>query len=292
MNPYTQGQAMPGMEFFQSLLKGSGMPTGFASWMAPTMDPSELEQKITDLKAVLQWLEANARLTQATIQTLEVQRMTLSALKTMNVDLGDLASRMTEAMQAGAQAMGAAAQDTVDAGGPRADDQPEPEAAWARAPEPEADVESGPEPGAESGAESPDAASALPGVMDPMQWWNAVSQQFSQVATQALRESPWPMPAGGAAAGVAGASASSAGTSATSTSPARGSAGKPQPRKSRAEARSSRGQAASEATAKSPAQSAAKTSTRASTASGPGTARKATAAPRSAASKTRRGSRA
>ncbi len=284
MNPYTQGQAMPGMEFFQSLLKGSGMPTGFANWMAPTVDPKELEQKITDLKAVLQWLEANARLTQATIQALEVQRMTLSALKTMNVDLGDLAGRMTEAMQAGAQAMGAAASSpaggTRSAGKSRPDDPPEPA------------MEDGQELEAEPEPQAADAASALPGVMDPMQWWNAVSQQFSQVATQALRESPWPMPAGGATAGVAGASASSAGTSATSTSPARGSAGKPQPRKSRAEARSSRGQAASEATAKSPAQSAAKTSTRASTASGPGTARKATAAPRSAASKTRRGSRA
>lgn len=181
MHPYTQGQAMPGMEFFQSLLKGSGLPTGFASWMAPTMDPKELEQKITDLKAVLQWLEANAKLTQATIQTLEVQRMTLSALKTMNVDLGDLAGRMTEAMQAGAQAMGAAAAE-------------EQGSATSREPSPAA---SGAEESARAAAEDAGAEFPLPGVMDPMQWWNAVSQQFSQVATQALRESPWPMPSGG-----------------------------------------------------------------------------------------------
>ncbi|MBW4047648.1 MAG: hypothetical protein HIU89_06865 [Proteobacteria bacterium] len=195
MHPYTQGQAMPGMEFFQSLLKGSGLPTGFASWMAPTMDPKELEQKITDLKAVLQWLEANAKLTQATIQTLEVQRMTLSALKTMNVDLGDLAGRMTEAMQAGAQAMGAAAAD--DHG--RATSQEQSPAASSAEEPPRAVAE-------DAGAEFP-----LPGVMDPMQWWNAVSQQFSQVATQALRESPWPMPQGANAEPSAASAAAAAG---------------------------------------------------------------------------------
>jgi hypothetical protein len=219
MNPYTQGQAMPGMEFFKSLLKGSGMPTGFASWMAPTMDPQELEQKITDLKAVLQWLEANARLTQATIQTLEVQRMTLSALKTMNVDLGDLASRMTEAMQAGAQAMGAAAtaasgqqNNKAESAAAFASERSRGESAsrpWgaheqAQEPEPDAEAEAAgaTEQVAAGGdaAASSSAASPLPGVMDPMQWWNAVSQQFSQVATQALRENPWPMPPGVAAA--------------------------------------------------------------------------------------------
>lgn len=282
MNPYTQGQAMPGMEFFQSLLKGSGMPTGFASWMAPTMDPKELEQKITDLKAVLQWLEANARLTQATIQTLEVQRMTLSALKTMNVDLGDLASRMTEAMQAGAQTMGAAA--APSAGGAtnaeesQAEDEPEPEAVWDEEPEPESESGAAAQ---HATAESPGAASALPGVMDPMQWWNAVSQQFSQVATQALRESPWPMPPGGAAAGVAGASESP-------PSPARRSASKPVARKPKSAVRGSGGRALSKAAAKSPAKAAAKVSTQAPTQGAPSSVRKAAGAPRSAASKTRR----
>ena len=273
MNPYTQGQAMPGMEFFQSLLKGSGMPTGFANWMAPTVDPKELEQKITDLKAVLQWLEANARLTQATIQTLEVQRMTLSALKTMNVDLGDLAGRMTEAMQAGAQAMGAAASSpaggTRSAGESRSDDSPAPARAVDQEPEAE------PEP------EAAGAASALPGVMDPMQWWNAVSQQFSQVATQALRESPWPMPQGGAAAGVAGTS-----------EPAPRSASKPAARKSKAGRHGSGGPATPGATTRSrspsPAESAANASTQGRAQASPRSTRPSAAAPRPATSKTRR----
>ena len=173
MNPFAQGSAMPGMEFFQSLLKGSGMPSSVASWMAPTMDADELERKITELKAVLQWLEANARLTQATIQGLEVQRMTLSALKTMNVDLGGLAERMSDAMQAGAQAMGAAAAETAAA-------------------EPAREPTGG--PAAEPAAAAKDAPAPLSGLVDPMQWWSAVSQQFTQVATQALRDGAWPLP--------------------------------------------------------------------------------------------------
>lgn len=190
MNPYVQGHAIPGMEFFQSMLKGAGLPTGFASWMAPTMDPQELEQKITDLKAVLQWLEANARLTQATIQTLEVQRMTLAALKTMNVDLGDLAGRMAEAMQAGAQDMGAAAQRASTVG-----QSASPAAERVGSPEEDGEIPTSPAADVDSAAKAASGpASPLPGMMDPMQWWNAVSQQFSQVATQALRESPWPMP--------------------------------------------------------------------------------------------------
>lgn len=180
MNPYSQTKSVPGMEFFQSMFKGAGMPSGFASWMAPTMDPEELDQKITDLKAVLQWLEANARLTQATIQGLEVQRMTLSALKTMNVDLGNLAGRMSDAMQSGAQAMGAAVNEAAGR-----------------------DTDTPPEPLAAPPAETEQAASPLPGVMDPMQWWNAVSQQFTQVASQALRDTPWPGAAAGGAGGAA-----------------------------------------------------------------------------------------
>ena len=175
MNPFAQGSAMPGMEFFQNLLKGSGMPSSVASWMAPTMDADELERKITELKAVLQWLEANARLTQATIQGLEVQRMTLSALKTMNVDLGGLAERMSDAMQAGAQAMGAAAAETAAA-------------------EPAREPTGGPAAEPAPAAAAKDAPAPLSGLVDPMQWWSAVSQQFTQVATQALRDGAWPLP--------------------------------------------------------------------------------------------------
>ena len=59
-------------------------------WIAPTLDPDELDKRIEELRTVQFWLEQNARLLAATIQALEVQRMTLSTLKTMNVTVSDL----------------------------------------------------------------------------------------------------------------------------------------------------------------------------------------------------------
>ena len=187
MNPYTGPQSNAAMDFFQSLLKGSGMPSGFASWMAPTLDADEIERKIVDLRAVLQWLEANVRLTQATIQALEVQRMTLSTLKTMNVDMGDLAAHMGEAMRAGAQAMGAAS---------RAAAQGSPAGAANAGATAEPGAKPAAEPASEGSSESASEAPRIPGLIDPMQWWSAVSEQFGKVAAEALRESPWSMAAG------------------------------------------------------------------------------------------------
>ena len=153
---------IPGMEFFQTLLKGAGMPSQFANWVAPTLDVEEIEQKITDLKAVLSWLETNARMTQNMIQALEVQRMTLQALKTMNVDMQDFAKGMV------------------------AEPPPAPSA-----------VQPAEEPQAES-AEPPQAAAGASPLFDPMQWWNAMTQQFTELASQALQDGG-ATPAGSAA---------------------------------------------------------------------------------------------
>ena len=63
------------------------MPS-IGQWIAPTLNPEELEKRIEELRTVQFWLEQNARMLGATIQALEVQRMTLSTLKTMNVHDG------------------------------------------------------------------------------------------------------------------------------------------------------------------------------------------------------------
>ena len=215
MNPFNAAQAHPGLDFFQSLLKGSGMSSGFASWMAPTLDPDELERKIVDLRAVLQWLEANVRLTQATIQALEVQRMTLSTLKTMNVDLGDLAGQMGEAMRAGAQALGATAGGAAGGG----------------------DASSRPAPSSAAAADEAQQEQAMPGLIDPMQWWGAISEQFGKLAADALRETAWPnaaqpataAPAAQAAPARAGAAARKRGGAAATRKPAAKAARKRSP---------------------------------------------------------------
>ena len=157
---------IPGMEFFQTLLKGAGMPSQFANWVAPTLDVEEIEQKITDLKAVLSWLETNARMTQNMIQALEVQRMTLQALKTMNVDMQDFAKGMV------------------------AEPPPAPSAVQPTE-EPEAEPAKSAEP-------PPKAAAGTSPLFDPMQWWNAMTQQFTELASQALQDGG-ATPAGSAA---------------------------------------------------------------------------------------------
>ena len=151
---------VPGFDFLQNLVKNAGaaMP-GVGQWIAPTLDPEALEKRISELRTVQFWLEQNARLLGTTIQALEVQRMTLTTLKTMNVSLGDLTESLKIRM---------------------------PEAAPAPAPAPE------PAPArAEPTAAPSDAAApvAPAGVIDPMQWWGALTQQFSELAAHAMKDS-------------------------------------------------------------------------------------------------------
>jgi hypothetical protein len=139
---------VPGFEFLQGLVKNAGaaMPS-VGQWIAPTLDPAEIEKRIEELRTVQFWLEQNARLLATTIQALEVQRMTLSTLKTMNVTVGDLGNAMK--LRAPADAPAPATKD----------------------------------------ARAANANAAAPsGVVDPMQWWGALTQQFTQLAVQAMKD--------------------------------------------------------------------------------------------------------
>ena len=160
---------VPGFDFLQGLVKNAAtsMP-GVGQWVAPTLDPDELEKRITDLRTVQFWLEQNAKLLGVTIQALEVQRMTLSTLKTMNVSMSDLTASLQIPVPAAAAAAPAAAPaPPPPAPGPAPASPPGPAAASATA-----------------------TAAAVPaGVADPLQWWGALTQQFSQLAASAMKES-------------------------------------------------------------------------------------------------------
>ena len=90
------GKFVPGFDFLQSLAKGasSSIPQlpNLSNWVAPTISVEELEKRIDELKAVQFWLEQNSRALTATVQALEVQKMTLATLKGMNFSMGDVAS--------------------------------------------------------------------------------------------------------------------------------------------------------------------------------------------------------
>ncbi|NLF53422.1 MAG: hypothetical protein GX576_03285 [Thauera phenolivorans] len=52
--------------------------------VTPTLDVDELDKRITDLKAVENWLKMNLNMLQMTTQGLEMQRAALAAMKAMS----------------------------------------------------------------------------------------------------------------------------------------------------------------------------------------------------------------
>lgn len=63
--------------------------------VAPTFDVDELEKRIKDMKAVEGWLRMNLSMLQMTIQGLEMQLTTVSAVQTMSKMASDAAKSMT-----------------------------------------------------------------------------------------------------------------------------------------------------------------------------------------------------
>lgn len=162
------GKWVPGFEFLQSLTKNAQSPSAaspLGPWVAPTLNEEELDKRTQELKAVLFWLEQNGTALKATIQALEVQKMTLSALKGMNVSMQDMAQAFSVKPPASPPAAPSASPAAPETAAP---------AAKARA---------------KSGkAGSKDRGSAAAGVVDPMQWWGALTQQFQQIASTALAD--------------------------------------------------------------------------------------------------------
>ena len=172
---YGFGKIVPGFDFLQNLSNTAAQATpgasagavpGMASWVAPTLSIEDIDKRIQELKSVLFWLEQNTTALKATIQAMEVQKMTLTTLQSMNVNMADLAKAFTVKAPA-----------------------PEPQAAAPQqaAPQPEP-VQPEPDPEKE-GTEEPStgAASAKPAV-DPMQWWGALTQQFQNIAAAAVKD--------------------------------------------------------------------------------------------------------
>jgi hypothetical protein len=92
------GKFVPGFDFLQNLATQAAgtaqkLPQlpGLGSWVAPTLNLEELDKRIQEFKAVQFWLDQNALALKATIQALEVQKMTLATLKGMNFNMGDVA---------------------------------------------------------------------------------------------------------------------------------------------------------------------------------------------------------
>lgn len=149
---------VPGFDFLQNLMQGAGQAApAMGQWIAPTLNPQELEKRIGELKTVQFWLEQNARMIGVTVQALEVQRMTLSTLQTMNLPMAELQKALT-----------------LPTAPPVAPAAPTP-----------APAEPAPATTASHGA----GAATKPAGVDPVQWWGALTQQFTELATKAMHDS-------------------------------------------------------------------------------------------------------
>ena len=183
------GKFVPGFDFLQNLAKqaaggaAQSIPQlpNLGSWVAPTLNVEELDKRIDELKAVQFWLDQNATALKATIQALEVQKMTLATLKGMNFNFGDVANafklKAADSVMSGVQKITERATDAATTVGSFA----------------------GSVSGAASGAGTtkktpakkstktavPDMAA---GMVDPMQWWGALTQQFGQIAAGAMKD--------------------------------------------------------------------------------------------------------
>ncbi len=83
------------LEFVRSMWGNMGF--SLPGMVTPTFDVDELEKRITDLKAVEGWLRMNLSMLQMTIQGLEMQKATLSAVKAMGTMASLPQSEATEA---------------------------------------------------------------------------------------------------------------------------------------------------------------------------------------------------
>lgn len=67
------------MEFFRKMWNPMSFP--LPGIFQPTMDAEEVDRKIIELRAVENWLKMNLTFLQMTIQTLEMQKSALQAIK-------------------------------------------------------------------------------------------------------------------------------------------------------------------------------------------------------------------
>ncbi|KGS36374.1 transcriptional regulator [Burkholderia pseudomallei] len=185
LTPFGAMSALPGAS--------QGLPPSLSAMsdlMAPLASVEELDKRITDLRAVEQWLKLNLGMLQSAIQALEVQRATLATLRAF----GALAQTSMAAAEAAL---------SPDDSAPR---EPASAAASASASAAKREANAG-EPADAQGARDADGETPPPGAdaFDPAGWWNLLQSQFNQLARFAMTQpgmaAAGDAPAAGAAAG-------------------------------------------------------------------------------------------
>lgn len=130
------------------LVKKAWSSFSLPSQFAPTMNVEELDKRITDLKAVEQWLDLNLSMLRGTIQGLSLQRNAVSAVQTFGKNAAAAGEAARAAADNAAAAPVPAAQNLADA------------AAQAIK------------------AQANESAS----LVNPAAWWSLLQSQFNQIA--------------------------------------------------------------------------------------------------------------
>lgn len=131
----------------------------------PSMSPDEINKQITDLKAVESWLQMNMNMLRTTIQTLEVQSATLSAIHTMGQSFSG----------AGASRAGFDSKPSFES----PFDKPLSKSA-------ETAAEASADTSGQASALMPDPAAFAAQFANPAVWWNTVQDQFAQAVNQVV----------------------------------------------------------------------------------------------------------
>ncbi|MDP3670067.1 MAG: hypothetical protein Q8R69_10315 [Telluria sp.] len=155
------------LDFVKNLWGSMSVPgMSIPAMTVPTLSLDDLDKKIADLKAVEAWLNVNTAMLRGTIHALEVQRGTISTLKSMGAALANAVT------QPGAN------EESVLAAAPFASaffGQP-----GAAAAEPEPEKKAAPE----AAPEAP--PSGVPLMPNPGAWWNMLQDQFKQAVAGAM----------------------------------------------------------------------------------------------------------
>jgi hypothetical protein len=218
LNPFAAA-AMPGGT------QGVGPSLSMMSDMlAPLTNIEELDKRVTDMRAVEQWLKLNLNMLQSAIQALEVQRATLATLRAF----GAYAQTSVENAQASVEKSKASVEKPKAAGWPM-------NTASAKS---EAPKEASPAPEARSEAKSSESG-ANDASFDPSGWWNVLQSQFNQLASIAMAQatqavtpapgSPAASPAGAEQPAAKSADADADADAAAKKAPARKAAPKKKP---------------------------------------------------------------
>lgn len=172
---------VPGFEFLKNMgnSQSAGGLSSAASWVAPTLDPKELDRKIQELKTVQFWLDQNAKAIGATIQALEVQKMTLSTLRGMNFNMSDLSESLKANVNAWASTDGDLNKES------RSTKSGKRNYSFTNSDKKENDVKSS---SSSDAGKSKHNDSKIPTGIDPTVWWNSLGEQFQHIAQKTVQE--------------------------------------------------------------------------------------------------------